>query len=73
MIFEGDISDPDADESGTVGYSPPERLNESSKLSPVVDTWAVGVILYIMLTGGMKNRALAHSVDTLSRQFNRYS
>jgi len=51
MIFEGDISDPDADESGTVGYSPPERLNESSKLSPVVDTWAVGVILYIMLTG----------------------
>lgn len=52
MIFEKDKSDLDAEESGTVGYSPPERLNESSKLSPVVDTWAVGVIMYIMLTGG---------------------
>ena len=52
MIFQQEVGDMDTDESGTVGYSPPERLNESFKLSPVVDTWAVGVIMYIMLTGG---------------------
>jgi serine/threonine protein kinase len=37
-------------ETGTTGYWPPERF-QSTPLTPAVDTWAVGVILYIMLTG----------------------
>jgi serine/threonine protein kinase len=58
-MFEGKNDDPDengtddpkSEENGTVGYWPPERFHHSVKLSPAVDTWAVGVILYIMLTG----------------------
>jgi serine/threonine protein kinase len=40
----------EARETGTTGYWPPERFKRS-ELTPAVDTWAVGVILYIMLTG----------------------
>ena len=38
------------EDTGTTGYWPPERF-ETTALSPAVDMWAVGVILYIMLTG----------------------
>jgi serine/threonine protein kinase len=48
-MFEGKKDE--SDENGTVGYWPPERFHDAVKLSPAVDTWAVGVILYIMLTG----------------------
>lgn len=37
-------------QTGTTSYWPPERF-EKEKTSPAVDMWAVGVILYIMLTG----------------------
>eukprot|EP00980_Cylindrotheca_fusiformis_P026140 scaffold15472_cov117-Cylindrotheca_fusiformis.AAC.4 len=49
--FNGPIQENKVDDNGTVGYWPPERFQHSVKLSPAVDTWAVGVILYIMLTG----------------------
>jgi serine/threonine protein kinase len=44
-------------ETGTTGYWPPERFREragtllAEELTPAVDIWAVGVILYIMLMG----------------------
>lgn len=38
-------------ETGTTGYWPPERFSSKSPLTPAVDMWALGVILYIMLTG----------------------
>jgi len=37
-------------ETGTTGYWPPERF-QGQKLTPAVDTWALGIILYIMLMG----------------------
>jgi serine/threonine protein kinase len=37
-------------EMGTTGYWPPERFQQST-VTPAVDMWAVGVILYIMLLG----------------------
>jgi serine/threonine protein kinase len=37
-------------ETGTTGYWPPERFR-GHKLTPTVDTWALGIILYIMLMG----------------------
>jgi serine/threonine protein kinase len=37
-------------ETGTTGYWPPERF-QGHKLTPTVDTWALGIILYIMLMG----------------------
>ena len=37
-------------ETGTTGYWPPERF-KGEKLTPAVDTWALGIILYIMLMG----------------------
>lgn len=40
----------DGDETGTTGYWPPERF-ESKLLTPAIDLWSLGVILYIMLTG----------------------
>lgn len=43
-------ADSEQQENGTLGYWPPERF-ESLELTSAVDTWAVGVILYIMLTG----------------------
>lgn len=38
-------------ETGTTGYWPPERFQSKAALTPAVDMWALGVILYIMLTG----------------------
>jgi len=38
-------------EIGTTGYWPPERFQRNAKMTPAGDMWAVGVILYIMLTG----------------------
>ena len=40
----------DVIETGTTGYWPPERF-KGHKLTPAVDTWALGIILYIMLMG----------------------
>jgi serine/threonine protein kinase len=37
-------------EMGTTGYWPPERFQQKA-VTPAVDMWAVGIILYIMLTG----------------------
>lgn len=37
-------------EIGTTGYWSPERF-QGENLTPVADTWAIGVILYIMLMG----------------------
>ena len=37
-------------DTGTTGYWPPERFL-AKPITPAVDMWAVGVILYIMLTG----------------------
>jgi len=37
-------------ETGTTGYWPPERF-KGERLTPAVDTWALGIILYIMLMG----------------------
>jgi serine/threonine protein kinase len=44
-------TDKSDDETGTTGYWPPERFQAKTQLSPAVDMWALGVILYIMLTG----------------------
>ena len=38
-------------ETGTTGYWPPERFQSKTILTPAVDMWALGIILYIMLTG----------------------
>lgn len=39
-------------ETGTTGYWPPERYRvQGEDLTPAIDIWAVGVILYIMLMG----------------------
>ena len=44
-------SEADSEENGgTVGYFAPEKF-QSVELSPAVDIWAIGVILFIMLTG----------------------
>ncbi|VEU41222.1 unnamed protein product [Pseudo-nitzschia multistriata] len=37
-------------ETGTTGYWPPERFR-GQEITPAVDTWALGIILYIMLMG----------------------
>lgn len=44
--------------AATPAYSPPEFLEEreESILEPSFDMWAVGVILYIMLTGTISRR-----------------
>ncbi|CAM9580566.1 unnamed protein product, partial [Phaeothamnion confervicola] len=42
----------DATAMGTTAYWPPEAMCAAGfRLTPAMDTWAVGVILYIMLTG----------------------
>jgi serine/threonine protein kinase len=38
-------------EIGTTGYWPPERFQNKTNLTPAADMWALGIILYIMLTG----------------------
>ena len=40
----------DVIETGTTGYWPPERF-KGHDLTPAADTWALGIILYIMLMG----------------------
>ena len=47
---KADTTSDKGEDTGTTGYWPPERF-ETTLLSPAVDMWAVGVILYIMLTG----------------------
>lgn len=38
-------------ETGTTGYWPPERFQNRTTVTPATDMWALGIILYIMLTG----------------------
>jgi serine/threonine protein kinase len=40
-----------ASSTGTTAYWPPERFNMESTANSGTDMWAIGVILYIMLTG----------------------
>lgn len=42
---------PSANSNGTTAYWPPERFQTVTAAEPAMDMWAVGVILYIMLTG----------------------
>ena len=44
---KGVESEDEVEETGTTGYWPPERF-EKTRLTAAVDTWAVGVILYIV-------------------------
>ena len=37
--------------TGTTAYWPPERFSDSKRTDHATDMWAVGVILFIMLTG----------------------
>ncbi|KAL7534532.1 hypothetical protein ACHAXR_005935 [Thalassiosira sp. AJA248-18] len=37
--------------SGTIVYWPPEMFLKDAKPSPAIDMWAVGVIMYMVLTG----------------------
>lgn len=50
LMVPSKVEDGDA-ETGTTGYWPPERFQTKTTLSPAIDMWALGVILYIMLTG----------------------
>jgi serine/threonine protein kinase len=47
------LNAPHAGSNGTTAYWPPERFDKGEKLvaDPAMDMWAVGIILYIMLTG----------------------
>jgi eukaryotic-like serine/threonine-protein kinase len=36
---------------GTLAYMPPEQLTGSNKVTPASDTWAIGCVLYELLTG----------------------
>jgi len=40
-----------ANSNGTLAYYSPERFKSEGESTPAMDMWAVGVILYIMLTG----------------------
>jgi serine/threonine protein kinase len=42
---------PSASSNGTTAYWPPERFQKGIIANAAMDMWAVGVILYIMLTG----------------------
>ena len=44
-------SEPAAQSTGTTAYWPPERFQNSRQPDHATDMWAVGVILFIMLTG----------------------
>jgi len=35
----------------TMAYCPPEQLRKDSRMHPSMDVWALGVIIYILLTG----------------------
>lgn len=37
--------------TGTLAFSAPERLHESSPYTEKVDIWAAGIVLYMMLVG----------------------
>jgi serine/threonine protein kinase len=49
----------------TLAYCPPEVLNSNSRtaINPAVDMWAMGVIIYIMLTGLHPFDLSGHSSD----------
>jgi len=47
----GPINAPSANSNGTTAYWPPERFQKGCIANKGMDMWAVGVILYIMLTG----------------------
>lgn len=47
----GQVDAPNANSNGTTAYWPPERFQRGIVAEPAMDMWAVGVILYIMLTG----------------------
>jgi len=46
-----DASNKTGQSIGTTAYWPPERFLYSTKPDPATDMWAVGIILFIMLTG----------------------
>jgi CRP-like cAMP-binding protein len=51
-IWGARLVDGSPTEQGTTGYWPPERFRSNGgDLTPAIDIWAVGVILYIMLMG----------------------
>jgi MAP/microtubule affinity-regulating kinase len=43
----------DSADAGSLRYMAPEILTGSSKVTPLVDVWAMGVILYGMLFGAL--------------------
>jgi serine/threonine protein kinase len=45
------INAPNANSNGTTAYWPPERFHKGIIADTAMDMWAVGIILYIMLTG----------------------
>lgn len=47
----GTVTSPSANSNGTTAYWPPERFQKGIVADTAMDMWAVGVILYIMLTG----------------------
>lgn len=47
----GSANAPNASSNGTTAYWPPERFKRGVVADTAMDMWAVGVILYIMLTG----------------------
>eukprot|EP00546_Thalassionema_frauenfeldii_P002560 CAMPEP_0178938308 /NCGR_PEP_ID=MMETSP0786-20121207/26258_1 /TAXON_ID=186022 /ORGANISM="Thalassionema frauenfeldii, Strain CCMP 1798" /LENGTH=701 /DNA_ID=CAMNT_0020617011 /DNA_START=637 /DNA_END=2743 /DNA_ORIENTATION=- len=55
VVFDDDyvenLDNPSANSNGTTAYWPPERFRKGIKAQYSMDMWAVGVILYIMLTG----------------------